>query len=74
MMKFKRLSYYEKGNEASMALAENSNNANVTGEGQAPEEEPADMAILFQVRASLKDYGLTGPVVLEPYRIREVTA
>ena len=66
--------YYEKGNEASMALAENSNNANVTGEGQAPEEEPADMAILFRVRASLKDYGLTGPVVLEPYRIREVTA
>ena len=32
------------------------------------------MAILFRVRASLKDYGLTGPVVLEPYRIREVTA
>ena len=64
--------YYDRINSDSLALADNANNANVTGEGQDPEEEPADMAVLFNVKTFVRDYGLTGAVTVEPYRLEHV--
>lgn len=59
--------YYEQGKTSSMALADNANNANLSGDGSDP-EAGADMAPLFDIHAEVKDYGMVGEVKLITYR------
>ena len=49
-----------------MALAANANNAN-TGMDDSQSETGADMAPLFDIHASVQDYGITGEVKVIPY-------
>ncbi len=58
--------YYEKAKGFSMALAANANNAN-TGMDDSQRETGADMAPLFDIHASVQDYGITGEVRVVPY-------
>lgn len=58
--------YYEKAKGFSMALAANANNAN-TGMDDSQSETGADMAPLFDIHASVQDYGITGEVRVVPY-------
>ncbi|MCM1135448.1 MAG: hypothetical protein NC400_07710 [Clostridium sp.] len=59
--------YYEQGKASSMALADNANNANVSGESSEA-EAGADMAPLFDIHAEVKDYGMVGEVKLVTYK------
>lgn len=58
--------YYEKAKQFSMELASSANNANM-GNDENEEKAGADMAPLFDIHASVQDYGISGEVSLVMY-------
>ena len=57
--------YYELGQKISMQVAENANNANVEQETDA---DGAAASSLFNIQYRVRDYGMTGEVLLNTYR------